>query len=57
VGASYRSLDAEAVALSIERLTSWIDARFEGSGLSGVARELLAVNRGVRRRASSPIPG
>lgn len=39
----HRSLDAEAIAATIERLCQRVEVRFPGSGLAGVCRELDAV--------------
>jgi len=39
----HRSLDASAIATTIERLCQRVEVRFPGSGLSGVCRELDAV--------------
>ena len=39
----HRSLDAEAIAATIERLCLRVEVRFPGSGLAGVCRELDAV--------------
>jgi hypothetical protein len=39
----HRSLDAGAIAATIERLCLRVDVRFPGSGLAGVCRELDAV--------------
>ena len=42
---TYRALDADAIIATCARLSGRIDERFHGSGLSKVARELLAVAR------------
>ena len=39
----HRSLDAESIAATIERLCQRVEVRFPGSGLAGVCRELDAV--------------
>jgi len=39
----HRSLDAEAIATTIERLCQRVEVRFPGSGLAGVCRELDAI--------------
>ena len=39
----HRSLDADAIAATIERLCQRVEVRFPGSGLAGVCRELDAV--------------
>jgi hypothetical protein len=39
----HRSLDAEAIARTIERLCQRVEVRFPGSGLAGVCRELDAI--------------
>ena len=39
----HRSLDAEAIATTIERLCQRVEVRFPESGLSGVCRELDAI--------------
>jgi len=44
----YRSLDASQIERTVERLAQRIEARFPGSGLAGVVRELL----GIARRSS-----
>lgn len=42
---TYRALDASAIIATCARLSTRIDERFHGSGLSKVAQELLAVAR------------
>lgn len=41
----YRQLDDARITRTLERLNARISERFPGSGLSGVAKELLAVGR------------
>lgn len=47
----YRSVDPESVVRTVERLRDRIEERLPGSGLSGVARELLDVARNSAARA------
>ena len=42
---TYRALDADAIIATCARLSTRIDERFHGSGLSKVGQELLAVSR------------
>jgi hypothetical protein len=48
---SYRTLDADAVAQTIERLCRRVEHRFPGSGLARVCRELDLVGEQTRQRA------
>ena len=47
---TYRTLDADAILTTCERLSARIGERFPGSGLSKVARELLELSRESRQR-------
>lgn len=50
---SFRELDAGEIIRTIERLAARIDARFPGSGLSRVGRDLAGLSRDAAREADS----
>jgi hypothetical protein len=51
--AMYRALDADKIIATIERLKRRIEERFPGAGLAGVAEDLLAAARNVKRKVAS----
>jgi hypothetical protein len=48
----YRTLDAGQIERTVERLTRRVEARFPGSGLAGVVRELLGIARRTAETAA-----